>query len=94
MPSGPYQADAPHVVLPDREKMKDADGSVDLSFQDCHRRLPCSRRRGFTNASNRRAGEIGYYAVSDCTAKPYRPAHAHAEFRESDGSAGDVEGYG
>ena len=40
MPSGAWKADAPHIVLPDREKMKTADGVPDLPFQDRDRRVP------------------------------------------------------
>ncbi len=48
MPGGPVKADAPKIVLPDREKMKTADGSADPSLQNRHRGLRCSRRRGLS----------------------------------------------
>ena len=43
---GPIKADAPKVVLPDREKMKTQMEVAHLSLQDCDRRLRGSGRRG------------------------------------------------
>jgi len=50
MPEGPTKADAPGIVLPDREKMK----------TQIYQAVESPR------------GEMGYYIVSDGTAKPYR----------------------
>ena len=46
MPEGPIKADAPKVVLPDREVMKTQMEVAHLSLQDCHGRLRGAGRRG------------------------------------------------
>ena len=48
MPEGPIKADAPKVVLPDREKDEDADGSAHLSLQDYYGRLCGAGGRGLS----------------------------------------------
>ena len=45
MPEGPWKADAPHVVLPDREKMKTQMEALIYPLQDRDRGLPRARRR-------------------------------------------------
>jgi len=71
MPEGPVKADAPKIVLPDREKMKTQMEALIHHFKIV--------TEGFTVP----AGEVyqgieaghgmtGYYIVSDGTAKPYR----------------------
>jgi len=71
MPGGPVKADAPKIVLPDREKMKTQMEALIHHFKIV------------TEGFNVPAGEVyqaiecghgitGYYVVSDGTAKPYR----------------------
>jgi NADH-quinone oxidoreductase subunit D len=71
MPDGPWQADAPHVVLPDREKMKTQMEALIYHFKIVTEgfRVPAGEVYQCIEAPR---GEIGYYAVSDGTSKPYR----------------------
>ncbi len=48
MPGGPVKANAPKIVLPDREADEDPDGVADPSLQDCDRRLRRACRRGLS----------------------------------------------
>ena len=71
MPDGPWQADAPHVVLPDREKMKTQMEALIYHFKIVTEgiRVPAGEIYQCIEAPR---GEIGYYIVSDGTSKPYR----------------------
>jgi hypothetical protein len=71
MPDGPWQADAPHVVLPDREKMKTQMEALIYHFKIVTEgfRVPAGEVYQCVEAPR---GEIGYYIVSDGTSKPYR----------------------
>jgi NADH-quinone oxidoreductase subunit D len=71
MPSGPFQADAPHVVLPQREKMKTQMEALIYHFKIVTEgfRVPAGEVFQCIEAPR---GEIGYYIVSDGTSKPYR----------------------
>lgn len=71
MPSGPYQADAPHVVLPDREKMKTQMEALIYHFKIVTEgfRVPAGE---VYQAVESPRGEIAYYIVSDGTSRPYR----------------------
>src|SRR5712692_3474671 len=71
MPNGPWQADAPHVVLPDREKMKTQMEALIYHFKIVTEgfRVPAGEVYQCIEAPR---GEIGYYIVSDGTSKPYR----------------------
>jgi NADH-quinone oxidoreductase subunit D len=75
MPSGPWHADAPHVVLPDREKMKTQMESLIYHFKIVTEgyRVPEGEVYQVTESPR---GELGYYIVSDGTSKPYR-VHVH-----------------
>ncbi len=71
MPEGSIRADAPKIVLPDREKMKTQMEALIYHFKIV--------TEGFTvppgdvyQAIESPRGEIGFYIVSDGTAKPYR----------------------
>jgi NADH-quinone oxidoreductase subunit D len=65
MPEGAIKANAPKVVLPDREKMKTQMESLIYHFKIV--------TEGFTvPAGESPRGEMGYYVVSDGTAKPFR----------------------
>jgi NADH-quinone oxidoreductase subunit D len=71
MPSGPYVADAPHVVLPDREKMKTQMEALIYHFKIVTEGFRVPAGEVYQCIESPR-GEIGYYVVSDGTAKPYR----------------------
>src|SRR5580658_3138696 len=71
MPGGPVKADAPKIVLPDREKMKTQMEALIHHFKivtegfavpagEVYQGIECGH------------GITGYYVVSDGTAKPYR----------------------
>jgi len=71
MPEGAVKADAPKVVLPDREKMKTQMEALIHHFKivtegfavpagEVYQGIECGH------------GQMGYYVVSDGTAKPYR----------------------
>jgi NADH-quinone oxidoreductase subunit D len=71
MPEGPYQADAPHVVLPDREKMKTQMEALIYHFKIVTEGFRVPAGEAYQCIESPR-GEIGYYVVSDGTAHPYR----------------------
>jgi NADH-quinone oxidoreductase subunit D len=71
LPEGPVKADAPKIVLPDREKMKTQMEALIHHFKivtegfavppgEVYQGIECGH------------GQMGYYVVSDGTAKPYR----------------------
>jgi NADH-quinone oxidoreductase subunit D len=71
LPEGPVKADAPKIVLPDREKMKTQMEALIHHFKivtegfavpagEVYQGMECGH------------GQMGYYVVSDGTAKPYR----------------------
>ena len=71
MPSGPHQADAPGIVLPEREKMKTQMESLIFHFKIMTEgfRVPAGE---VYQAIESPRGEVGCYMVSDGTQKPYR----------------------
>jgi NADH-quinone oxidoreductase subunit D len=71
MPEGPIKADAPHVVLPDREKMKTQMESLIYHFKIITEGFAVPVGEVYQAVESPR-GEMGYYIVSDGTAKPYR----------------------
>ncbi|HZD48430.1 MAG TPA: NADH dehydrogenase (quinone) subunit D [Silvibacterium sp.] len=71
MPEGEIKADAPKVVLPDREKMKTQMESLIYHFKIVTEGFAVPAGEVF-QAVEGAHGEIGYYVVSDGTAKPYR----------------------
>jgi NADH-quinone oxidoreductase subunit D len=71
MPEGPIKADAPHVVLPDREKMKTQMESLIYHFKIITEGFAVPAGEVYQAVESPR-GEMGYYIVSDGTAKPYR----------------------
>jgi len=71
MPSGPYQADAPGIVLPDREKMKTQMESLIFHFKIVTEGFRVPEGEVFQVIESPR-GEVGCYMVSDGTQKPYR----------------------
>jgi len=75
MPSGSWHADAPHVVLPDREKMKTQMESLIYHFKIVTEGYRVPEGEVYQVVESPR-GELGYYIVSDGTSKPYR-VHVH-----------------
>ncbi len=71
MPEGPYQADAPKVVLPDREKMKTQMEALIYHFKIVAEGFAVPEGEVYQAVESPR-GELAYYVVSDGSAKPYR----------------------
>jgi NADH-quinone oxidoreductase subunit D len=71
MPAGPWKADAPHVVLPGREKMKTQMEALIYHFKIVTEgfRVPAGEVYQVIESPR---GELGYYVVSDGTARAYR----------------------
>jgi NADH-quinone oxidoreductase subunit D len=86
MPSGPVKANAPKVVLPDREKMKTQMESLIYHFKIVTEGFAVPAGEVYHAVESPR-GEMGYYVVSDGTAKPYRvhmrsPSYANLQALE------------
>ncbi|HEU5350217.1 MAG TPA: NADH-quinone oxidoreductase subunit D, partial [Terracidiphilus sp.] len=71
MPEGPVKADAPKIVLPDREKMKTQMEALIHHFKIVTEGFPVPAGEVYQGIESPR-GQMGYYVVSDGTAKPYR----------------------
>ncbi len=71
MPEGPIKADAPKIVLPDREKMKTQMEALIYHFKIITEGFAVPAGEVYQAVESPR-GEMGYYVVSDGTAKPYR----------------------
>src|SRR5438309_7531149 len=71
MPEGPIKANAPKVVLPDREKMKTEMEALIYHFKIITEGFSVPAGEVY-QAVESPLGETGYYVVSDGTAKPYR----------------------
>ena len=71
MPSGPTKAEAPKVVLPDREKMKTQMEALIYHFKIVTEGFAVPAGEVYHAIESPR-GEMGYYIVSDGTAKPLR----------------------
>src|SRR5438105_9852691 len=71
LPEGPIKADAPKVVLPDREKMKTEMEALIYHFKIITEGFSVPAGEVYQAVESPR-GEMGYYVVSDGTAKPYR----------------------
>src|SRR3984957_15389588 len=71
MPPGAWKADAPHVVLPDREKMKTQMEALIYHFKIVTAGFRVPEGEVYQVIESPR-GELGYYLVSDGTTLPYR----------------------
>ena len=71
MPSGPWKADAPQVVLPDREKMKTQMEALIYHFKIITEGFHVPAGDAMQAIESPR-GELAYYVVSDGGVKPYR----------------------
>jgi NADH-quinone oxidoreductase subunit D len=71
MPGGPWQANAPKIVLPEREKMKTQMEALIYHFKIVTEgfRVPAGEVYQLVESPR---GEIGYYIVSNGTSRPYR----------------------
>ncbi len=71
MPEGDWKADAPKVVLPDREKMKTQMEALIYHFKIVTEGFRVPAGEAYVPVESPR-GEIGFYVVSDGTSKPLR----------------------
>ena len=71
MPEGPVKADAPKIVLPDREKMKTQMEALIHHFKIVTEGFDVPAGEVYQGIESGH-GQMGYYVVSDGTAKPYR----------------------
>ncbi len=83
MPEGPVKANAPKVVLPDREKMKTQMEALIYHFKIITEGFAVPAGEVYQAVESPR-GEMGYYIVSDGSPKPYRvhmrsPSFAHLQ---------------
>ncbi len=71
MPEGAWHADAPKIVLPEREKMKTQMEALIYHFKIVTEGFRVPAGEVYQPVESPR-GEIGYYIVSDGTSHPYR----------------------
>ena len=71
LPEGPIKADAPKIVLPEREKMKTQMESLIHHFKIVTEGFSVPAGQVYQGIESPR-GEMGYFVVSDGTAKPHR----------------------
>jgi NADH-quinone oxidoreductase subunit D len=71
MPEGHIKADAPKIVLPDREKMKTQMEALIHHFKIVTEGFAVPAGEVYQGIESGH-GQMGYYVVSDGTAKPYR----------------------
>ena len=71
IPEGPFKANAPKVVLPDREKMKTQMEALIYHFKIITEGFDVPEGEVYQAVESPR-GEMGYYVVSDGGPKPYR----------------------
>ena len=91
MPSGAYQADAPKIVLPEREKMKTQMEALIYHFKIVTEGFRVPKGEVYQAIESPR-GEIAYYIVSDGTSKPYRLHMRTPSFGNLQGLSPMVEG--
>jgi NADH-quinone oxidoreductase subunit D len=91
MPSGPWQADAPKMLLPDREKMKTQMEALIYHFKIVTEgyRVPAGE---VYQAIESPRGEIAYYVVSNGTSHPYRVFMRTPSFGNLQGLGPMIEG--
>ncbi|HWG19729.1 MAG TPA: NADH dehydrogenase (quinone) subunit D [Terracidiphilus sp.] len=71
MPEGPIKADAPKIVLPDREAMKTQMEALIHHFKIVTEGFPVPAGEVYQSIESGH-GQVGYYVVSDGGPKPYR----------------------
>jgi len=87
LPEGSIKADAPKVVLPDREKMKTEMEALIYHFKIVTEGFAVPAGEVYQAIESPR-GEMGYYITSDGTSKPYRvhmrsPSYANLQALEA-----------
>jgi NADH-quinone oxidoreductase subunit D len=91
MPEGPWQAEAPHVVLPDREKMKTQMEALIYHFKIVTEGFLVPQGEVYQTVESPR-GELGYYVVSDGTSRPLRVHMRTPSFGNLQGLPAMIEG--
>jgi NADH-quinone oxidoreductase subunit D len=91
MPSGAWKADAPHIVLPDRDKMKTEMEALIYHFKIVTEGFRVPEGEVYQIVESPR-GELGYYVVSDGTTMPYRVFVHGPSFGNLQATAKMVEG--
>ncbi len=71
MPEGPWKADAPHALLPDREKMKTQMEALIYHFKIVTEGMRVPAGEAYVPVESPR-GEIGFYVISDGSSQPWR----------------------
>ncbi|MFZ0960160.1 MAG: NADH dehydrogenase (quinone) subunit D [Terriglobia bacterium] len=71
LPTGPIKADAPHIVLPDRESMKTSIEALIYHFKIVTEGFHPPVGEVYQAIESPR-GELGFYMVSDGSPKPFR----------------------
>src|SRR5579884_3192069 len=91
MPEGAWQANAPHMLLPDREKMKTQMEALIYHFKIVTEgyRVPAGE---VYQAIESPRGEIAYYIVSNGTSRPYRVFMRTPSFGNLQGLPKMIEG--
>ena len=89
--AGPIHADSPKVILPDREQMKTQMESMIHHFKIVTEGFAVPAGEVFQAVESPR-GEMGYYVVSDGTAKPYRVHMRNPLLRHPPGPRDHVQG--
>jgi len=91
MPEGPWKADDQHVVLPDREKMKTQMEALIYHFKIVTEGFRVPAGEVYQTIESPR-GELGFYAVSDGTSKPFRVHMRTPSFANLQATGTMVEG--
>ncbi|MGO4879901.1 MAG: NADH dehydrogenase (quinone) subunit D [Bryobacteraceae bacterium] len=91
MPGGRWTADAPHVVLPDREKMKTQMEALIYHFKIVTEGFRVPAGEVYQTIESPR-GEVGYYMISDGTTHPYRVHVRGPSFANLQATSHMVEG--
>jgi NADH-quinone oxidoreductase subunit D len=91
MPAGPWKADSPHVVLPDRDKMKTQMEALIYHFKIVTEGFRVPEGEVYQVIESPR-GELAYYVVADGTARPHRVHMRTPSFGNLQSTARMVEG--
>jgi len=81
MPEGPIRADAPKIILPDREAMKTQMEALIHHFKIVTEGFPVPAGEVYQQIESGH-GQVGYYIVSDGGPKPYRVHMRYPSFAD------------